>query len=105
MDTKTGKRTSLQTSDERSARQLIEAKNQAECQPVPNLQIAKAYLAGADSGFNRRTWREALEALTATVRVISCLTFDISHLSWRLAAGIGSAVKGERAILPRVTKN
>jgi hypothetical protein len=66
VDTRTGKRTSLQTSDEDEAQQIIEAKNQAERQPVLNLQIAKAYLAGTDSGIAQRTWQQALEALTAT---------------------------------------
>src|SRR2546425_8168760 len=36
VDTKTGKRASLQTSNEDEARQIIEAKNQAERQPVLN---------------------------------------------------------------------
>ena len=49
VDTQTGKRTSLQTGNEEEARQLVEAKNQAQRQPVLNLQIAKAYLAAADS--------------------------------------------------------
>jgi len=68
VDTKTGKRASLQTSNEDEARQIIEAKNQAERQPVLNLQIAKAYLAGTDSGISQRTWQQALEALTASKR-------------------------------------
>ncbi len=46
VDTTTGKRTSLQTANEDEAQQIIEAKNQAERQPLLNLQIAKAYLAG-----------------------------------------------------------
>ena len=53
VDTKTGKRTSLHTCDEDEARQIIHAKNQAQRQPVLNLQIAKAYLAGTDSGIAR----------------------------------------------------
>jgi len=51
VDTATGKRTSLGPQDEDEARQIIEAKNQSERQPVLNLQIAKAYLAGADPNF------------------------------------------------------
>ena len=43
VDTKTGKRTSLQTGSEDEARQVIQAKNQAERQPFINLQIARAY--------------------------------------------------------------
>jgi hypothetical protein len=56
IDAHSGKRTSLQTSDEDSARQIIDAKNQAEPQPSLNLQIAKAYLAGTDAGIATRTW-------------------------------------------------
>src|SRR5271165_1257630 len=62
-DKQTKKRQSLHTTNEDEARQLIEAKNNAERQPGLNLQIAKAYLAGSDSGINTRTWRNALDAL------------------------------------------
>lgn len=68
VDTETNKRTSLQTSNEEEAMQLIEAKNQAERQPMLNLQIAKAYLAGSDSGIQERTWQDALAALTDSKR-------------------------------------
>jgi hypothetical protein len=44
VDTKTGKRTSLGTTNADDARQVIEAKNNAERQPVLNLQIAKCML-------------------------------------------------------------
>ncbi|HXR48952.1 MAG TPA: hypothetical protein VN784_16065 [Candidatus Limnocylindrales bacterium] len=50
VDTTTGKRISLRTANEEAARQIVEAKNQSERQPVLNLQIAKAYLAGTDNG-------------------------------------------------------
>jgi hypothetical protein len=43
VDTQTRKRTSLGTNDEDSARQVVEAKNLAERQPMLNRQIAKAY--------------------------------------------------------------
>jgi integrase len=66
VDTRTGKRTSLGTRDEDTAKQLIEARNAAERQPMLNLQIAKAYLAGSDNGINTRTWRDAIEALTTS---------------------------------------
>ena len=66
VDKITGKRTSLQTSNPDEARQIIEAKNQAERQPVLNLQIAKAYLAGTDNGIATRTWQQAPENLTST---------------------------------------
>jgi len=66
VDTGTGKRTSLGTNDEDTARQIIEAKNNAVRQPAINLQIAKAYIAGSDNGINTRTWRHAIEALIKT---------------------------------------
>jgi integrase len=65
-DKNTGKRTSLNTTNSDEARQVVEAKNQAERQPVLNLQIAKAYLAGTDNGIRTRTWQQAIEALTNT---------------------------------------
>ena len=66
VDKTTGKRTSLHTTNADDAKQLVEAKNNAERQPVLNLQIAKAYLAGTDSGIKTRTWQHAIEALTNT---------------------------------------
>jgi integrase len=63
VDTHTGKRTSLGTTDADNAKQIIEAKNNSERQPVLNLQIAKAYLAGSDNGIKTRTWQNAIEAL------------------------------------------
>jgi len=61
VDSTTGKRISLSTQDEDEARQIIEAKNQSQRQPALNLQIAKAYLAGADPNFVKRTWRELMD--------------------------------------------
>src|SRR5690606_9244484 len=43
---------------------IVDARNQTERQPVLNLQIAKAYLAGTDNGISARTWKDALETLT-----------------------------------------
>jgi integrase len=65
-DSLTGKRQSLGTKNRAEAQRLIEAKNDALRQPVLNLNIAKAYLAGADSGFGTRTWQQALDALIET---------------------------------------
>ena len=64
VDTTTGKRTSLGTNDADAARQIIDARNNSERQPILNLQIAKAYLAGSDNGIKTRTWQQAIEALT-----------------------------------------
>ena len=44
VDTQTGKRTSLRTGSEDEARQIVQAKNHAQRQPVLNLQIAKLEL-------------------------------------------------------------
>jgi len=66
VDTRTGKRTSLNTTDQDAAKQLVEAKNIAERQPSLNLQIAKAYLAGTDNGLSTRTWQDAFAARAAT---------------------------------------
>ena len=66
VDTTTGKRTSLGTANEDDAQQVIAAKNNSERQPVLNLQIAKAYLAGSDNGMTTRTWQDAIESLTST---------------------------------------
>src|SRR6185295_9591219 len=66
VDSLTGKRTGFHTKDEDVALQLLQAKNQALRQPSLNLHIAKAYLAGSDSGINTRTWQQALDALIET---------------------------------------
>jgi integrase len=66
VDTVTRKRTSLNTLDEDEARQIAEAKNQAERQPEINLQIAKAYLAATDENFINRTWREVMAEFVKT---------------------------------------
>ncbi len=66
VDKTTGKPSSLHTTNEDEARQIIEAKNNSQRQPVLNLQIAKAYLAGSDNGMTTRTWQNAIEALMNT---------------------------------------
>jgi integrase len=66
VDTRTGRRTSLRTASEEEARQIVEARNQAERQPVINLQIAKAYLAAADQSFVKRIWREVMDEFVRT---------------------------------------
>ena len=66
VDTETGKRHSLKTKDRDTAEQIVLAKNQALRQPALNLQIAKAYLAGTDSGVATRTWLHALQLLAGS---------------------------------------
>src|SRR5690349_11061288 len=60
VDTQTGKRTSLGTASHEEAQQILHAKNQAERQPLLNLEIAKAYLAGSDSNLAQRTWSDVM---------------------------------------------
>jgi hypothetical protein len=66
VDKTTGNRTSLDTTDRDEAQQIVEARNNSERQPVLNLQIAKAYLAGSDNGIATRTWQQAIASLTST---------------------------------------
>jgi len=79
VDTTAGKRTSLRTTNEEAARQIVEARNNSERQPVLNLQIAKAYLAGTDNGIATRTWQQAIESLASTKQAAN------QH-RWRTAA-------------------
>jgi integrase len=65
-DQETGKRESLKTSRKAAAEQIISAKNEALRQPALNLQLAKAYLLGADKRIGTRTWEDVFEALIHT---------------------------------------
>lgn len=67
-DTETRKQESLGTKDRAEATALLNARNEATRQPQLNLQIAKAYLAGTDSGVSTRTWQHAFEAIIAHKR-------------------------------------
>lgn len=62
-DTETRKQESLGTRDRAEATVVLNARNESVRQPQLNLQIAKAYLAGSDSGVSSRTWQNALDAL------------------------------------------
>ncbi len=63
--TETRKQESLGTRHRAEAKSLLNARNEAVRQPQLNLQIAKAYLAGTDSGVSTLTWQHALEAIPA----------------------------------------
>ncbi len=65
-DTETRKQESLGTKDRAEATALLNARNESVRQPQLNLQIAKAYLAGTDSGVSTRTWQNALDAIIET---------------------------------------
>jgi hypothetical protein len=66
VDAQTGKRTSLQTSNEDEARQLIETRNQAARQPAMNLQIAQVYMQHSDPALAARTWQNVMEQIAST---------------------------------------
>jgi integrase len=65
-DRVTKKQTSLETRDKHEAIRLLNAKNEAEANPLLNRQIARAYLAAADPAITKRTWRYAFEELIKT---------------------------------------
>lgn len=79
LDIETGSRVSLKTDDRDAAEQIVLAKNQALRQPMLNLQIAKAYLAGSDNGVDTRTWQNAIDALIDTKH-------GENQSRWRIAA-------------------
>ena len=62
-DTETRKQESLGTKNRAEAMSLLNARNESVRQPQLNLQIAKASLAGTDSGVSTRTWQNALDAI------------------------------------------
>ncbi len=62
-DTATGKQTSLRTKDETEARSLLNARNEAQRQPVLNLHLARAYLTASDPAFIERTWQTVMEQM------------------------------------------
>lgn len=63
VDSETHKRTSLGACSKDEAEQIVLAKNQALRQPALNLHIARAYLAGSDSGVATRTWQHVMEEI------------------------------------------
>ena len=62
-DSQTRKQESTGTRNRAEATALLNARNEASRQPQLNLQIAKAYLAGTDSGISTRTWQDAFNAI------------------------------------------
>jgi integrase len=62
-DTASGKQSSLRTRDETEAKSLLNAKNEAQRQPVLNLHLARAYLTASDPAFVERTWQIVMEQM------------------------------------------
>ena len=67
-DSATGKQTSLRTKDETEARSLLNARNEAQRQPVLNLHLARAYLTASDPAFVERDWQTVMNQLQARGR-------------------------------------
>jgi hypothetical protein len=65
-DTAARKQESTGTKNRAEAEALLNARNESVRQPQLNLQIAKAYLAGTDSGVSTRTRQSALDAIVET---------------------------------------
>ncbi|MBI1178738.1 hypothetical protein GC207_14995 [bacterium] len=78
-DRQTGIRTSLKTSDPETARRLLQARNEAQHQPIINRQIARAYLAVGDEEICRRTWGVVM------AEIIKTKQGETQH-RWRTAA-------------------
>ncbi len=64
----TGKQESLQTKDRATAERLLNAKNEAQRQPIINLQIARAYLSASDPLIATRTWGDVMEEMLKSKR-------------------------------------
>ena len=62
-DSQTGKQTSLRTKNETEARSLLNARNEAQRQPILNLHLARAYLTASDPAFVERTWQVVMDQL------------------------------------------
>ena len=76
VDNKTGKRTSLHTSDADEGRQLVEVKNQAVRQSQMNLQITQVYLQHGDPTLASRTWQHAMEQIISTKTGNKCKRWE-----------------------------
>jgi hypothetical protein len=63
-DTETRKQESTGTRNRAEATTLLNARDESIRQPQLNFQIAKAYLAGTDSGVATLTWQQALMPLS-----------------------------------------
>jgi integrase len=61
----TGAQTSLKTSNKQEAQRLVNARNEAECQPQFNVALARVYLNGADPKLATRTWQEVMEHIVS----------------------------------------
>ncbi len=76
-------RTSLLTSNEDEARQLVEARNNSHRQPTLNLQLARAYLTATDPAYMNRTWQNVMDEIqthgkeSTQIRYVRGTTFPL----------------------------
>jgi hypothetical protein len=90
LDSVTGKRESLRTSNPREAARLVQARNDAHDQPAFNLQLARMYLTGADPDGAKRTWQDVLTAV-----------IELKHGPTRDRWGVAGRQKALAALLRR----
>lgn len=64
-DCATGVRTSLGTKDLAEAEKLLQAKNEAHCQPTLSRELAKVYMHAQDPQFGQRTWADVAALIDA----------------------------------------
>lgn len=62
-DGESGQQESLRTRDKQEAQRVLHAKNEAQHNSYLNLQIARAYLMGADPNIAKRTWQHAMDEI------------------------------------------
>ena len=62
-DTQTGKQETLGTSNKQEAQRLVHAKNEANRQPLINMQIARAYVSASDPAARTRTWQFVMDEM------------------------------------------
>lgn len=65
VDTASGRRFSLKTTDLRTAETLVHARNEAVRQPQLNLRIAQTYLSASDPEVAKRTWGDVMREVAA----------------------------------------
>jgi integrase len=76
-DRETRQQQSLRTKNKTEAVRLLNAKNEAEENPLLNRQIARAYLAAVDPEIVKRSWRYTLDELIKT-------KYDENARRWRI---------------------
>jgi integrase len=65
LDSDSGRRTSLQTSDREEAEKIVRARNDSLGKPALGLALAKAYLAAYDPTLAHRTWQEVMNEFSS----------------------------------------